>query len=290
MLRNLSFVVAVIGLWVGMSSLPRSALARSTPVASIINPTGQPIPPRVYGTISSASEKDYWLFFAPGSGVAQFSVQARQSSRLNSRLTIVDPTTRRVIVTVDEWGWGLLEYTRVQVTAGRWYGVIISSEGARNAAEATGAYDILVSAPSGASRITPAPRWPGAAGGNPSPPVFTTAASWSVRNMPGQSSRRSENRLVSMRPGDRAEVLITGVPDWIRSQIRFTLMHDKRNASDQPRTGPVGHGSIISGNSHNWPAFGTRIYIGRLRLPYAEQAFFRSYPAFRVELRVRRAG
>jgi hypothetical protein len=264
--------------------------------AGLLNPNGEGIPPRAFGRISQRGERDYWLFYAPASGVANFSASGIEPGYLDLRLTVVDVAENRTITgPIDQWGWRLIEQAEVRVQAGRWYGLIIDGLGARSATEATGDYDIIVSAPGRVTSVPARPSWPSSGGGfNPpsrsptvSPaPTGRVVSSWVVTRRADQASRRSSNCFVSLSPGETARIEITGLPDSIRGLVRFTLMHDKRNARDQPRASSIGHGSIVSGRTHNWPGFGERIYIGRLEMPWALDAFFRVYPNFRVELRV----
>jgi hypothetical protein len=264
--------------------------------AVILNPNGEGIPPRAFGRISQRGERDYWLFYAPESGVANFSASGIEPGYLDLRLTVVDVAANRTIAgPIDQWGWRLIEQAEVRVQAGRWYGLIIDGLGARSSAEATGDYDIIVTAPGRVATVPARPAWPsggaspGQPGRNPAAPPAPAGrlvSSWLVTRLADQASRRSSNNLVSLRPGETARIEITGLPDSIRDRIRFTLMHDKRNARDQPRAGSIGHRSIVSGSAHNWPGFGERIYIGRVEMPWSLDSFFRVYPSFRVELRV----
>lgn len=296
-MRGMSVAAAVV---VGLMGAARAAHAQST--TPIINPTGLAAPARVAGSIATMGERDAWLFYAPSSGRALLAAAGANAANLDLRFTIYELTTNRVIVgPVDYWRARMVEQETFQVVGGRWYGVIVDAGGARTAMEATGRYEILLSTPGRATRMPVAPRWPitqgggsgSGSGGSGSVPrgyqpttVTRTIASWSVRLMAGQSSRVSDNQFISLRPGETAKVVVTGLPAAVRDRVQFTLMHDKRNASDQPRRGPIGHGSTVFGSQHNWPDFGTRIYIGRISSPWTREALFRAYPNFRVELQV----
>lgn len=83
-------------------------------------------------------------------------------------------------------------------------------------------------------------------------------ARWHV--LPGRDAGR-DNRLVNLQPGQSARIVVH-LPASVRDRFRFNLKHDKRNASDRGRTNRIGHGSSVSGDAHNWPGFGTRIYLG----------------------------
>lgn len=275
----------VVALLVLLGGLAPAATAQQ---ATVLNPTGYYLP-ESSGTISRTGERDYWLFWAPASGRALFYVGGSGSSRLNSRITVVDPSSGRVITgPVDGWGWGLTEQVYVNVAAGRWYGIIVDGLGARAASEATGSYSVGVSAPYGPGMPGVRPAWPGNSnGGSAGTPVYRTIATWQVTRRPGQDSRRSDDSFVGLARYEQAEIVITGVPDSVKSSIRFTLMHDKRNASDQARTSSIGNGSPVAGSAHDWPGFGNRIYIGRLNMPWSLDSFFRVYPRFTVTLRVR---
>jgi hypothetical protein len=279
----------VLGAAVALLSGVSAALGQST---TILNPTGSGTPPRAVGVISQFGERDAWLFYATGTGRATFAACGTSPNQLDARITVLDPISNQVLAgPVDRWGKRLTEVAQVNVQSGRWYVVLVDGLGARSIQEATGRYDVVVVAPGLPGRVPSAPRWPSAGPGNPGlrPPaevVTRTIASWNVRMMAGQSSRVSDNCVINMGSNQVATVVVTGLPAHIRDQVRFTLMHDKRNASDQPRTMSIGHGSRVSGAAHNWPDFGTRIYIGRINAPWSREALFRAYPNFRVELRV----
>lgn len=300
--RWMRSVGAAAAVFLGLVGGATSALAQSaTPV---INPTGLANPARVAGDITTMGERDAWLFYAPSSGRALLAAAGAASQNLDLRFTIHDLSTGRVLVgPVDYWRARMVEQETFQVVGGRWYGVLIDAGGARNAMEATGRYEMLLSTPGRATRMPAPPMWPitqgggsgsgagsGGSGRNPGgfqPTTYTrTIASWSVRLMSGQSSRVSDNQYIALRPGETARVVVTGLPPAVRDRVQFTLMHDKRNASDQPRRGPIGHGSTVFGSQHDWPNFGTRIYIGRISSPWTREALFRAYPNFRVELQV----
>jgi hypothetical protein len=75
---------------------------------------------------------------------------------------------------------------------------------------------------------------------------------------PGQ-----DDRAVGLLAGQRAKIVVN-FTDERRSTVRFNLKHDKHNADDRARTPIIGHGDIVSGDSYDWPSFGTRIYLGEL--------------------------
>lgn len=70
-----------------------------------------------------------------------------------------------------------------------------------------------------------------------------------------------DNRDVPLLKGRQAQIVIH-TADPLRSRIKFNLKHDKHNASDRGRTEQLGHGSIVSGDTEDWPNFGKRIYLG----------------------------
>ena len=80
------------------------------------------------------------------------------------------------------------------------------------------------------------------------------------RVLPGRDAGR-DNRLVDLKPGQTARIVVH-LPESVRDRFKFNLKHDKRNAPDRGRTARIGHGSVVRGDAHNWPGFGTRIYLG----------------------------
>lgn len=70
-----------------------------------------------------------------------------------------------------------------------------------------------------------------------------------------------DNREVNLLKGQQAQIVIY-LPEASRGTFYFNLKHDKRNADDRGRTPRITHGSLVSGDAHDWPSFGRRIYLG----------------------------
>lgn len=73
--------------------------------------------------------------------------------------------------------------------------------------------------------------------------------------------RDRDNRAVNLARGQRAKIVVH-LPVGVREKFRFNLKHDRSNATDRGRTQRIRHGDIVSGDAHNWPGFGKRIYLG----------------------------
>lgn len=83
-------------------------------------------------------------------------------------------------------------------------------------------------------------------------------ARWYVH--PGRDAGR-DNCEVKLAKGQKAKIVVH-LPGGVRDRFNFNLKHDKKNATDRGRTPRVGHGDVVSGDAHDWPGFGKRIYLG----------------------------
>jgi hypothetical protein len=103
--------------------------------------------------------------------------------------------------------------------------------------------------------------WRQAAGqvsSGPPPVPEGLVARWLV--LPDRDADR-DNREVMLLRGQEGRIVVY-LPEGAREKFRFNLKHDKRNAPDRGRTPRIGHGDVVSGDAHDWPGFGKRIYLG----------------------------
>lgn len=100
--------------------------------------------------------------------------------------------------------------------------------------------------------------WKLAAVPPPPPEPAGLVARWLVR---ADRNPDADNRTVALLKGQKA-MIVVNLPEPERSTFRFNLKHDKRGAEDRGRTNSIGHGAEVSGDAHNWPDFGERIYLG----------------------------
>lgn len=102
--------------------------------------------------------------------------------------------------------------------------------------------------------------------------------------LPGRDADR-DNREVKLAKGQKATIVVH-LPENVRGKFRFNLKHDKRGnfgAEDKGRTPRIGHGDTVSGDAHDWPGFGKRIYLGE-RDGTDEQGFDVAPSGFYVDL------
>jgi hypothetical protein len=97
----------------------------------------------------------------------------------------------------------------------------------------------------------------------PPPEPEGLVARWLV--LPGRDADR-DNREVNLLKGQTAKIVVylpEGPPeDPLRNKFRFNLKQDKRGVGDRGRTPLIGHDAVVSGDAHDWPSFGKRIYLG----------------------------